>query len=139
MALLGANFPGVGNTSKVLGPNLFADTLNMSFTSSNAAGYDFYPGPAAGNVVMTIFSPTNVLLGTFTVFAPLGPSFFGVISDGGPGSIGRINVASQSALPGELVDNLAFGNVGAVVPEPSSLLLFGGGFIAIFRMYRRSR
>src|SRR5262249_44088074 len=95
LALLGANFDGVGNTSKVLGPNFFADTFNLTFTSANAAGFDVFAGPVAGNVAIGVFSPANAPLGSFTVFAPIGGTFFGVISD--PGPIGRINVASQAS------------------------------------------
>jgi hypothetical protein len=135
MALLGADFPGVGNTSKVLGPNLFPDTLDVTFASANSAGFDFFPGLISGNVAISIFGPANVLLGVFVVNAPLGPSFFGVTSDTGPGSIGRINIASQSASPGELIDNLAFGNT--VVPEPYSLLLTACALVA-FAGLRRS-
>ena len=98
LALLGANFDGVGNTSKVLGPNFFADTFNLTFTSANAAGFDVFAGPTAGNVAISVFSPANAPLGSFTVFAPVGGTFFGVIPDSG--SIGRINVASTDQLRG---------------------------------------
>jgi hypothetical protein len=128
MVVLGAGFAGVGNPSKVLGPNAFADTLNLTFNSANAVGFDFFPGLAAGNVAISVFSPANVLLNTFILNSPLGPSFFGLTSDTGFGSIGRINVASQSSSPGELVDNLAFGNS---VPEPASIFLIGGGLLVL--------
>jgi hypothetical protein len=130
MVVLGAGFPGVGNTSKVIGPNVFADTLDLTFMSANAVGFDFYPGLAAGNVAISIFSPANDLLGSFLINAPLGPSFFGVTSDTDFGSIGRINVASQSSSPGELIDNVAFGNV-STVPEPASLLLVGSCLLTL--------
>lgn len=129
MVVIGAGFDGVGNVSKVLGPNLFADTLNLTFNSVNAVGFDFFPGPNAGNVAISVFSPANVLLNTFTINSPLGSTFFGVISDTGFGSIGRINVASQATTPGELIDNLAFGNNS--VPEPASILLIGGGLLVL--------
>ena len=48
LVVLGAGFPLVGNASKVLGPNSFADTLNISFTAATTAvGFDFFPGQAA--------------------------------------------------------------------------------------------
>jgi len=134
LALLGANFDGVGNTSKVLGPNFFADTFNLTFTSANAAGFDVFAGPVAGNVAIGVFSPANAPLGSFTVFAPIGGTFFGVISDSGP--IGRINVASQAAIPGELIDNLTF---GLTVPEPSGLVLFSAVLVIIGVLPRQPR
>jgi hypothetical protein len=122
MVVLGANFGGLGNTSKVVGPNFFADTLNLTFSDANAVGLDFFPGPTAGNVLFSLFSPTNVSLGTFTLSGAVGSSFFGVISDSA--LIGRINIASQAAIPGELVDNLAFGRTSvSAVPEPASAAL----------------
>ncbi len=138
IARLGANFPGVGNASSVIGPNTFADTFNLTFVSANAAGFDLFPGLAAGNVAISVFGPANSLLGSFLVNAPIGPTFFGVISDTGFGSIGRINVASQSASPGELIDNLAFGNA-VLIPEPASVLLFSSAFVIVMASYRRIR
>jgi hypothetical protein len=130
MAVLGAGFGGVGNTSKVVGPNTFIDTFNLTFASANAVGFDVFPGLSAGNVAISVFSPANVSLGSFTIGVPLGATFFGVASDTGFGSIGRINLASQTAVPGELVDNLAFGNA-AIIPEPTSLLLLGSGLLIL--------
>ena len=85
MAVLGAGFGTVGHFSKVLGPNAFTDTLNLTFPSANAVGLDVFAGPAAGNVLLSVFSPAGVLLlGSFTVAAPVGGTFFGVLSDAGP-------------------------------------------------------
>lgn len=134
LVVLGANFPGVGNTSKVVGPNAFADSLNLTFAMSDAAGFDVFPGPAAGTINITVFSPTNIQLGLFAIVAPIGPTFFGVISDSGP--IGRINIASTSASPGELIDNLSFGT--AVIPEPTSMVLSGGA-LGVLALLRRRR
>ena len=135
MAVLGAGFGLVGNTSKVLGPNAFADTLNLTFPSANAVGLDVFAGPAAGNVLLSVFSPAGVLLlGSFTVAAPVGGTFFGVLSDAGP--IGSLNVSSVAARPGELVDNVAFGNAGARVPEPGSVVLLTIGVLAAVRRIR---
>jgi hypothetical protein len=130
MVVLGAGFNGVGNTSKVLGPNAFADTLNLTFTGATAAEFDVFPGLAAGNILISVFDPNNVAFGTFTVSGVIGGSFFGVLST--TGQIGRINIASQSSSPGELIDNLAF---GTPVPEPSSfsLLVAGGGLAILMR------
>jgi len=135
LVVLGAGFSGVGNASRVLGPNRFADTLNLTFANSNAVGFDVFAGPRGGNVAISVFDPGNVLLGTFSVFAPVGGTFFGVIST--TSNIGRINVASLSTTPGELVDNVAFGPAGAPVPEPMTILLLGTGLAGVAAKVRR--
>src|SRR6267142_1445669 len=98
LVVLGAAFASVGNASRVLGPNRFADTFNITFGNANAVGFD--------------------------VFAPTGGTFFGVIST--TINIGRINIASANN-GGELVDNVAFGRTGPAVPEPMTILLLGTG------------
>jgi hypothetical protein len=136
LVVIGAGFAGPLNASKVLGPVFFADTLNLTFAAANAVGLDVYAGPASGNVLFSVFSPVNVLLGSFTVVAqtiPQGTSF-GVVSDAGP--IGRLNVASQAIQPGELVDNVAF---GTPVPEPASIVLLSIGLGAARLAARRRR
>jgi hypothetical protein len=139
MVVLGAGFPGTGNTSKVLGPNAFADTFNLTFANANAVGFDVFPGPAAGNVAISVFDTANTPLGVFTVAAPIGGTFFGVVNT--TGGIGRINIASLSTTPGELIDNLAFGTAGSTVPvpEPTTMLLLGTGLAWIGAAARKRR
>ena len=135
MVVLGAGFSPVVNTSKVLGPNAFADTFNLTFTGATAAGFDVFSGPIAGigNILISVFDLNSVSLGTFTVPGVIGGSFFGVLST--TDQIGRINIASLSQEPGELIDNLAFGAaVPTPVPEPSSLFLFAGGLAIVFHL-----
>ena len=98
MVVLGANFPGVRNLSKVVGPNFFIDTFNVTFAMADAAGFDVYPGPVAGDVLISAFSPADMLLGSFLIPAPVGGTFFGLINDAG--LIGRINISSLSPVPG---------------------------------------
>jgi len=136
LVVLGASFATVGNTSRVLGPNIFADTFNLTFASANAIGFDVFAGLAAGNVAISVFDSADVLLGSFTVFAPTGGTFFGVIST--MGNIGRINIASANN-GGELVDNVAFGTAGPAVPEPMTILLLGTGLAGVAAKIRRKR
>ena len=135
LIVFGAAIPGLGNASKVLGPNLFLDSLNINFTNATAVGFDVFPGPVAGDVQITVFNLSNVLLGTFDVTAGLGPNFFGVTSNSD--LIGRVNIASQANPPGELLDNVAFGIPNTTVPEPSSLALMVGGLAALVRSKRK--
>jgi len=131
MVVLGSGV--VGNASKVLGPNMFASTFDLTFTSANAIGFDVFSGPNAGSIVISLFSPANVGLGTFTLPGVFGGSFFGVVSTSD--LVGRVNIASQAVPAGELVDNLRFGTVS--VPEPSSLLLLAVGGSAIVYCRRK--
>jgi hypothetical protein len=80
IALLGANFSGIGNTSKVLGANAFSDTTDLTFASTvNAFGFDVFGGTqGTGLAQISIFDPANLPLGMFTIPVPLsGPGFFG--------------------------------------------------------------
>ena len=114
MILFGAGI--LGATSKVLGPNFFADTLDITFTAPvTAVGLDAYG--FSGIFAISVFSSAGASLGNFTILSNVEPTFFGFLST--TDLIGRINVSSG----GELVDNMAF---GTPVPEPSSLLLVAG-------------
>jgi hypothetical protein len=129
IVVIGPDFPPLENPSKVLGANF--GPLFISFTTANAAGFEVFPGRTAGDVVISVFSPSNLLLGGFTVTAPLSGAFAGVISDAD--RIGQINVTGQA--PSAPIDNLAFGTV--VVSEPSSLVLLAGGLTALYCISRR--
>jgi len=135
MVVLGAGFPTVGNASKVLGPNLFLDSFDLTFADASAVGFDALVGPVTGNVQISVFSPTNQLLGSSLIAVPRGGTFFGVISTGD--LIGRNDIAGQTPALGELVDNLAFGTPAAVVPEPSTFALVALGVALTLRIRPR--
>jgi hypothetical protein len=139
MALVGAGNPSIGNTSKIVGPATFADTLNVTFAATTTAvGFDVFPGTGAGSIQVSVFDPSNVSLGVFTFPGAVGPNFFGVVS--ASDLIGRINIMSTVGMaPGaELIDNVAFGNAAATVPESSSLLLLAAGVGLVFRLRKRN-
>jgi hypothetical protein len=51
-----------------------------------------------------------------------------------------LNIASQSSAAGELVENLASGPASAApVSEPTSLVLFGSGALALAARRRRAK
>ena len=129
IVVIGPDFPPLENPSKLLAANF--GTLFISFTAANAAGFDVFPGRTAGDVVISVFSPSSLLLGRFTVTAPLSGAFAGVISDTDP--IGQITVSGQA--PSAPIDNLAFGT--AVVSRPSSLVILVGGLTALYCISRR--
>ena len=138
MAVIGTGFPGLNNTSKLLGPNNFGDTFDLAFTQTSAAGFEVFASPrTAGNVLISVYNPANALLGNFTVAAPLTGSFFGVVSNAD--LIGRIDILSQATFPGEVIGNLSFGVPTAATPEPCSLLLSGAGLIGMVLWRRQKR
>jgi PEP-CTERM motif len=108
--------------------------MNLTFTSANAVGFDVFPGPVTGPILISVFSPTDVALGAFTIPGVAGGSFFDVIST--TDRIGRVNIASQSTAPGEVIDNLRFGT-STPVPEPSSLFLLAAGSAIAYRLRRQ--
>ena len=117
------------NSSKIFGPNNSLATLNVTFTTGvSAVGFDAFPGPLPGNIAISLFDPSNDLLGRSIIPASVGANFFGVVST--TGLIGRVNIEGQTELaPFEAIDNLAFGTTS--VPEPSLLLLFAVGLAII--------
>ncbi len=137
LALLGAGV--AGNTSRVLGPNSFFDSLDLTFADTFAVGFDVFSGPAAGVLVVRVFDPANNLLGSFQGFIPVTGEFFGVLST--TVRIGRINIASQSGVVGQLVDNVAFGAAAqtALIPEPATMILLGTGLAGVAAKVRRRR
>ena len=146
LVLVGPNFPvepdsqlTLGNTSNVLGPYSTLDTLDLTLDSASAIGFDVFPGIAAGDVVISVYDSADALMGTFTISASPGGTFFGVLSDSG--LIGRINVGAPGEHAGGLIDDVAF---GVPVPEPATILLIGTGLAGLLagndrRKRRRSQ
>jgi hypothetical protein len=121
------DFLTFGNTSNVLGPYNVLDTLDLTLDSASAIGFDVFPGVAEGDVLISVFDSANAPMGTFTILASPGGTFFGVLS--ASGLIGRINVATLGEFPGGLIDDVAF---GVPVAEPATLLLLGAGLASLF-------
>jgi hypothetical protein len=138
LVLVGPNFPvgpdgfTLGNTSNVLGPYSVLDTLDLTLESASAIGFDVFPGVATGEVLISVFDSANALMGTFTLLASPGGTFFGVLSDSG--LIGRINVGAPGEYPGGLVDDVAF---GVPIAEPATILLIGTGLAGLVRVRNR--
>ena len=75
------------------------DTLDLTFESASAVGFDVFPGfVAPGDVLISVFDSVNAPMGTFTILASPGGTFFGVLSDSG--LIGRINVDTVAEYRG---------------------------------------
>jgi hypothetical protein len=135
LVLVGPGFLTFGNTSNVLGPYSSLDTMDLTFDSASAVGFDVFPGVAAADVLISVFDLVNAPMGQFTVSALPGGTFFGVLSDSG--LIGRINVDTLGDFEGGLVDDLAF---GVPIPEPGTTLLIGTGLAGwLARTERRRR
>jgi hypothetical protein len=125
IALAGAGFAGL--PSKAIFANYFEDTLGINLLSpATAIGFDLYSiNPST--IAVSIYDPAAVLLGSYNVGAGSSPVFFGVISDSGP--IGSVGLASLTGAA-EGIDNVAFGNAGAI-PEPATFGLLGAGLLAL--------
>lgn len=130
--LIRPDFLTLGNTSNVLGPFGVEDTLDLTLESASAIGFEVFPGVATGDVLISVFDSLNAPMGTFTILASPGGTFFGVLSDSG--LIGRINVATLGEFPGGLVDDVAF---GVPIAEPATILLIGTGLAGLGRIRRR--
>jgi len=121
----------IGNPSKAVYSTAPADTLDLLLDNANAVGLDVFIYNSPEIIDISIYGPSNTLLDSFAVSATNSGVFFGVVSD--TVLIERINLSSRSTPTQgtggwhEGVDNISFG----VVPEPSSLLLFGLGLAGL--------
>jgi hypothetical protein len=132
LVLVGPNFLPLGNTSNVLGPFGVVDTLDLTLESASAIGFDVFPGVATGDVLISVFDSANAPIGTFTMLASPGGTFFGVLSDSV--LIGRINIATLAEFQGGLVDDVAF---GVPIAEPATIFLISTGLAGLGRIRRR--
>jgi hypothetical protein len=128
LVLLGPDFLSFGNTSNVLGPYALGDTMDLTLASASAIGFDVFPGAAPADILIAVFDSLNAPIGTFTILASPGGTFFGVLS--GSGLIGRINVDTLAEFEGGLVDDVAFGAT-VPVPEPATIVLVGIGLAGL--------
>ncbi len=97
----------IGNTSTLMGANVFTEYTIISFAPDGAyaVGLDLYVTNVE-NADIRIFDTSDVLLDTFTVSnTPATENFIGFISDD---AIGRIELQAESD-EGELFANLEFG------------------------------
>ena len=120
-----------------VGPNFFSADSNLRFTNASAVGFDLHTN-ITSNMTISVFGEGDVLLSSFVIGVASGSTatFFGVINDSG--LITRLNVNAVNDGAGEVFDNVAF---GAAVPEPSTVLLIGGGLLAVAarrRLQKRS-
>ncbi len=127
IALVGPGF--YGPPSKAIFANYFVDTLSINLLApANAIGFDVYSLFVGSTIQISIYAPGGTLLGSASVLASTAPAFFGVISDGGP--IGSLTLASLSGQA-EGIDNVAFGNASAAIPEPGTLSLLGVALLVL--------
>lgn len=126
-------FPLLLNTSNVLGTAFPGSSiLTLTFTAPIVAvGFEVFPGLVDGPVVVSVFSPSDAALGTFTIPAIRGANFFGVLST--RDVIGRVSIdgPNNPGSGGEFIDNLRWS-----VPEPSSLILVAVGLALAFGLKR---
>ena len=111
--------------SIAIGSSTFLFSFSLAFAPGvDAVGFDVFQS-GSGQMTISLFDPNDLLMEVTQIVPADAGSFFGVIDT--TGSIGRIQL---EAVGGglELVDNLAFGTVGAVaISAPGSLALLGLG------------
>jgi hypothetical protein len=111
------------------GPSTFAGDFWMNFVSP-VAWVSFQSGywDGIGTAVIDVYSPGNVLLGSFTntITGPENMLFSGL------GSIGSVYFNSVADGAGGDIDNLDF-----KVPEPGTLALLGLGLLGLIARRRR--
>jgi hypothetical protein len=106
--------------SAVVGANTFGDITSVAFTEAdvNAVALDAYSGSGGSlDVEIRVFDSGGVLADTVTVTTSANnvSEFFGILA---PGPISRVEIEALGG-GGELIDNLAFGAGGVVLPPES--------------------
>lgn len=115
--------------SIAIGSSVFLFSFSMEFAPGvDAVGFDIFQS-GSGQMTISLFDPDDLLMEVTQIEVATAGSFFGVIDT--TGSIGRVQL---EAVGGglELVDNLAFGTVGAAgISAPGPLALLGLGLSGI--------
>lgn len=148
LTLLGVTFSNNPNTVSVVDPGFFAPLFDFGSGASlsGITGFtlDLPAGTTAiGADIMTALGagPFEVVFATGETFSVLpgnatARAFVGFISDT---AITSLRFTRSQGIP--FMDNVAFGQAVAPVPEPTSMLLLGTGLAAISlrRRLRRNR
>jgi len=126
IAVVGDGF--LGASTKQLGPNFFADDLDIMLSvvgGANAIGMDIFAIIGSGDLDIDVFGAGG-LLGSMTLtFLEGDTQFIGFIANE---AITQVLLDGPDDLA-DLIDNVAFGNTA--IPEPGTLVLFGLGLAGL--------
>ena len=107
MVVLTQGFLGV--TSDVIGPNAFADNLEITLSApATAVGFDLLNPLGPDNFTITYFSGSTTLGSTTVTSGVISGVYVGATSTSG--NITRVLFTQVGGIGGEIVDNVFFKN-----------------------------